>query len=245
MLAGWVRGWAWLRPWGGWSAWPDLPTKHLLSADPSGLLVSRRKPWSNNLLGQVHIPHRDQVLVESLIPHETTAVVRSIRNTSKQISRLLFYDFAVFIDHPVTIHVRDRAQHITQGIFGGFPLSFGPVLSVGLKESRFNFTNTWFVNKSLGELVIKFKLSFFKIRLSIDHFRFFRSPSFFPIPKVKVHSERQLIELLHCDQVARKGIIFTIKTCWVEQVGRCRPDSILQLIEEVFFRIVLIMFIDL
>lgn len=93
--------------------------------------------------------------------------------------------------------------------------------------------------------MIKFQLGFFEIQFSIDHFCFFRSPSFVPIPKVKIHSEGQLVKLLYCDQVARKGIILTIETCCVKQMRRCRPHSIPQLIKEVLLSIVLVMFIDL
>ncbi len=93
--------------------------------------------------------------------------------------------------------------------------------------------------------MIKFQRGFFEIQFSIDHFCFFRSPSFVPIPKVKIHSEGQLVKLLHCDQVAREGIIFAIETCCVKQMGRCPPHSIPQLIEKVLLSIVLVMFIDL
>lgn len=62
---------------------------------------------------------------------------------------------------------------------------------------------------------------------------------------MKIHSEGQLVKLLYCYQVARKGIILTIETCCVKQMRRCRPHSIPQLIKEVLLSIVLVMFIDL
>lgn len=128
MLARWVCCRLGLRPGGRWRSRADLSAKHLLSADPASLLVSGREPRSNNLLGELHVPHADQVLVETFVPHEAAAMVRSIRDARKQTGRRLRHHFMILVDHSVSIHIGDGAQHVSERIFSRIDLVFGPLI---------------------------------------------------------------------------------------------------------------------
>lgn len=167
MLTGWVCRCLTLRPGGRRCSGADLSAKHLLSADPASLLVRGCEPRGNNLLGELHVPHADQVLMETFIPHEAAPMVWSIRDARKQTGGRLRHHLMVLVNHTVSIHVSDGAQHVSKRIFSGIHLGFGPLASfrcISLKETRLHFA--WIRLFLRLKCVLKFQII---LILSLGH----------------------------------------------------------------------------
>lgn len=101
----WISSCLWLWP-GSWRCtWSNFSTQHLLTTNPSSLLISCVEPWGYNFLRQLHVPSANQMLVETLIPHKTTTMVWSIWYSCEKTSFRLGDYFAVLVNEPVSIHV--------------------------------------------------------------------------------------------------------------------------------------------
>lgn len=70
------------------------------------------------------------MLVESLVPHETTGVVWPIGYACEQ-SIIAFLDnHAVLENHAVAVHVAHRAKHVAEGVLAGGKLLRTPFTAV-------------------------------------------------------------------------------------------------------------------
>lgn len=70
------------------------------------------------------------MLVEALVPHETTGVVRPIGHACEQSSVAFLDDHAVLEDHAVTVHVAHRAKHVAKGVLTGGELLRTPFTAI-------------------------------------------------------------------------------------------------------------------
>ena len=126
MLTWWICCRFYLWPGRGWCSRSNLTPKHLLTAYPSCLVVYGIEPGSDYLLRQIHVPDTDQVLMESFIPHKSSCMVWSIRDSCEEACHILLHHCAVFKDHSVAVHVCQTAKHVTQCILAGGELILRP-----------------------------------------------------------------------------------------------------------------------
>ena len=188
-----------LRPRGWRGTWSDFSTEHLFTTYPSSFLIDCVEPWSYNLLSQFHVPNADQMLVESLIPHETPTMVRSVRDSSKKACWRLRHYLAILIHKSIPIHVSNTSQHVSKRILSSLSSWFCPIFHRICLNTILAAYNSFWIDKSRLESSIKGLICLFNLLFDQIHIHLFGWPSLVSVFEVKINRERQFVESLNCN----------------------------------------------
>ena len=195
------------------------------------------------------------MLMEALVPHETTCMVRPVWHSGKQRCVRLFDNHAVLKNHTITMHVGHRPEHVAQSVFARSELCVGPRISISglllllaihlsfLQGGLGGFLCLHGIDNLVLELGIKAGLTSSERGISGRDVHLFIGEGRIAVPEVDVNGEGQLVEALHEDEVARVAGLRSVERARVEERRRGRVHLVLALLEVVLFGIVLVVLI--
>lgn len=172
------------------------------------------------------------MLLEALVPHKCVGMIRSVWNNCKEAGWILTHNLAIVVkDHSVAIGVSHASEHIAESKFTGSYHFIGPLalrrVAFSGEEIRQLFGQRELVlrdlllrslDESRLEILVERCLGIFQISGCLFKIHIFGGEWLVSVCEMDIHLERQGVELLLNELVARIGSLSPVKSIRIEQM---------------------------